>query len=1059
MKFKRYIGATLVALLTFLTIAITASTSALATIAEDDSVFISEIHYDNAGTDVGEAVEVFGPAGTDLNGWSLVLYNGSNSSTYSTIALSGTIPGTGFGVVTSNSPSNGLQNGSPDGLALIAAGGDVRQFLSYEGVITAANGPALGLTSTDIGVLESSSTDIGASLQIVGQGNCYSSLAWQGPAANTYNNIAPIVPVDGAICDDGVDPEVPLVRFNEIHYDNSGSDVNEAIEIVGPAGTDLSDWSIVLYNGSNGTEYTTVALSGILADQGGGQGVLSTVITGIQNGVPDGMALIDASDQVVELLSYEGTFTAANGPAVTLASVDIGVAESSSATANGSLQRNAAGSWAGPLCASFGELNDPAAPAVCPTPAQEVFVHDIQGSSSIANMIDQRVIIEGVVVADEEGLAPALRGFFVQEEDSDADADPATSEGIFVFNFNNDNVNIGDLVRVEGTVTERFGNTQLTDFVEIEVIGDGTGLATPAVVSFPLASSTDLEAYEGMVVTLSQTLVISEYFNFDRFGDIQLAFPMPGEDRPYNPTAVSPVGPDAQARRDYNILSRITVDDGISFSNPDKPTHPINRLRFSLENSFRGGDQVTGLTGPIFEAFNAHRILPLVDGGYGAYVQTVAPAAPETVAGELTVATLNALNYFLTLDDSCGPAQNIGCRGADNADEFERQRVKLLNALEGLNADVVGLVEVENTTGVKPLADLANGLNDRLGAGTYDYIVAGTDSTVGSDAIKVGIIYKPASVTPLGVPAILDTPDFIDPNDTGSPKNRASVASTFVENASGEVFSVVVNHLKSKGSGCNEAGEGGLAGNCDVTRTLAAERLAAWIGTSPTGIADNDWLIVGDLNSYDQENPIAALKEAGFTDLIHQYQGEFAYSFLFSGELGYLDYVMSSASLTAQVTGATEWHINADEPDVLDYDTSFKSNYQDTLFDETTPFRTSDHDAALVGLSLQGFDLDISATPDLLWPPNYKLRVVDVAGGPGTDVLILGATSSEANSGLGNAEKPNDIQLVDDDTIDLRAERFNKEGRTYTIAAQASQDGQIVFTSVDLVVPHSQGRK
>ncbi|MFT5135825.1 MAG: hypothetical protein ACI8XV_000852, partial [Arenicella sp.] len=128
-----------------------------------------------------------------------------------------------------------------------------------------------------------------------------------------------------------------------------------------------------------------------------------------------------------------------------------------------------------------------------------------------------------------------------------------------------------------------------------------------------------------------------------------------------------------------------------------------------------------------------------------------------------------------------------------------------------------------------------------------------------------------------------------------------------------------------------------------------------------------------------------------------------------------------------QVTGATEWHINADEPDVLDYDTSFKSNYQDTLFGETTPFRASDHDAVLVGLSLQGFVLDISATPDLPWPPNHKLRAVDVTGGPGTDVLVLGATSSDADSGLGNGEKPNDIQLVDEDTVDLRAERFNKE--------------------------------
>src|SRR5690606_22549189 len=162
------------------------------------------------------------------------------------------------------------------------------------------------------------------------------------------------------------------------------------------------------------------------------------------------------------------------------------------------------------------------------------------------------------------------------------------------------------------------------------------------------------------------------------------------------------------------------------------------------------------------------------------------------VGGDLRIATLNALNYFVSLDagpDSCGPLQNLECRGADDREEFERQHVKLINALVGLDADVVGLVEVENTTGVEALATLVDGedgpeglpgLNDVFGEGAYQYIVAGVDSAVGTDAIKVGIIYRPDAVTPFGGPAILDTPAFLDPLASGSDRNRAAVAQSFV---------------------------------------------------------------------------------------------------------------------------------------------------------------------------------------------------------------------------------------------------------------------------------------
>ncbi len=157
-------------------------------LAAQTTVFINEIHYDNAGTDTGEAIEVAGPAGTDLTGWSLVLYNGSNGSVYDTDLLNGLIPdsGNGYGFVVVSYPSNGIQNGSPDGIALVDSGNVATQFLSYEGSFTAVGGPADGTASVDIGVAESSSTPVGDSLQLTGSGTSYEDFSWAGAKPNTF---------------------------------------------------------------------------------------------------------------------------------------------------------------------------------------------------------------------------------------------------------------------------------------------------------------------------------------------------------------------------------------------------------------------------------------------------------------------------------------------------------------------------------------------------------------------------------------------------------------------------------------------------------------------------------------------------------------------------------------------------------------------------------------------------------------------------------------------------------------------------------------------------------
>ncbi len=282
--------------------------------------------------------------------------------------------------------------------------------------------------------------------------------------------------------------------------------------------------------------------------------------------------------------------------------------------------------------------------------------------------------------------------------------------------------------------------------------------------------------------------------------------------------------------------------------------------------------------------------------------------------------------------------------------------------------------------------------------------------------IRVALIYKPGSVTPVGAFDTLtsaDDPLFIDT------LNRPALAQTFSQNANGQRFTVVVNHLKSKGSDCNDVGDpdtGDGQGNCNVTRTNAATALANWLETDPTGSGDPDFMIIGDLNAYAKEDPIKALEADGYTNLTASFQGPEAYSYVFDGQSGYLDHALANAALTPQVTGVTEWHINADEPIALDYNTNFKSaNHINTLY-APDAFRSSDHDPVIVGLC-QAPTLSVSVTPNVLRPPNHKYRTVVATPDASDDVVdveLISATSNEPDNGSDDGDTVNDIVIVDD---------------------------------------------
>ncbi len=554
-------------------------------------------------------------------------------------------------------------------------------------------------------------------------------------------------------------------------------------------------------------------------------------------------------------------------------------------------------------------------------------IHAIQGSGAVSPEEGKIHTIEGVVTAGFQGNNE-LQGFFVQEEDSDVDVDPMTSEGIFVYAPNGYDVTPGNRVRITGEVREFHGSTQMQNIRNITITAATISLPAAIRVSLPFANESFPERYESMLVTFPQTLTVIGMYYLGKYGQIDLS----SGGRLMIPTQVTMPGTTANALQAANTLRRILLDDGSRAKDPDPVIYPSPGL--SASNTLRIGDTVADLTGVIHYSFNYYRLHPTVNPEFAAI--NVRPAKPPAVGGSLKVAGFNLFNYFTTIDNG-----RNGARGADSEREFIRQRKKLLSAIVALDADILGIMELENNeTGA--IRDLVNGLNDAAGAGTYAYIPTGK---MGEDQIRVALIYQPASITPAGT--------YL--TDLHRVFERPPLGQVF-EDSLGERFSVVVSHFKSKrckdASGADIDQEDGQ-GCYNETRTRQAAQLLAFITTEVIpGSGDPDVLILGDINAYANEDPLTSIEGAGYTNLLTRFTGVDAYSYVFSGQSGYLTHALASSSLADQVTGAAEWHINADEPRILDYNQENKSAKQLVHLYNTGPYRSSDHDPLLIGLHL-----------------------------------------------------------------------------------------------------------
>ncbi|MGY1720667.1 ExeM/NucH family extracellular endonuclease [Blastococcus sp. SYSU DS0552] len=782
-------------------------------------------------------------------------------------------------------------------------------------------------------------------------------------------------------------PTDPFV--SEIHYDNAGTDAGEFVEVQLPAGTSSAGLSVVLYNGNNGTVDDTDALPAVTAPADApAVAVVEYPSNGIQNGAPDGLALVRGGE-VLEFLSYEGEMTAAGGPAAGQTSTDIGVSEAGNELEGQSLSRTydeAADAlvWSGPATATKGVVNgggttdpEPEEPVdVCETtPTHEIGA--VQGAGAETPLAGQQVTVRGTVVGDLEGLS----GFYLQDADGDGDA--ATSDGIFV--FSPVAVDLGDTVAVTGQAQEYFGQTQISSREDVAVCAEGTADDLPDAAPLDLpADDAARERLEGMRVAPVDTLTVSEVYDLTSYGELTLA----EGGVLVQPTELARPGTaEAEAIAAQNALRRIVLDDGTS-ARVSATTRPY----LSPGTPVRVGDELT-FTEPLVlgYGFDQWRLQPADGTADGVFApQNTRPTAPEEVGGDVQVGAFNVLNYFLTFG-------GVG-RGARSAEQFEQQAGKIVPAIEALDAEVVTLMEIEDTdsTGLTPgdadtaLADLVRRLNEAAGRDVWSYVPLPAELyAVDRDVIRNGIIYRHDVVLPVGDPAGLVDEDVWD-------NAREPIAQTFVKD--GDAFTVVANHFKSKSPGQPEgdnvdSGDGQGAWNGDRVRQAAS--LAQFAADLAKATGDRDVLLMGDLNAYTQEDPIQLLEDAGWTDLGLRFD-EGSYSYVYDDMSGSLDHALATPELTAKVTDVTHWNINAVE--------SFAYQYTgDPALYAADPYRSSDHDPLVLGIDLeercQGLLPTIRGTAgrDVLSGTNGRDVIMglggddEIRGRNGDDVICGGA--------------------------------------------------------------------
>ena len=590
----------------------------------------------------------------------------------------------------------------------------------------------------------------------------------------------------------------------------------------------------------------------------------------------------------------------------------------------------------------------------------------IQGTEDASPLAGTTVNTVGVVTAAYP--SGGFAGFYLQTPGTGSTTGPA-SHGIFVYTKTlTSDVAIGDYVSVTGAVSEYYGLTQLTINTLADIVAlDGAGITAPVPATLRLpATDADRERLEGMLVAPAGDYTVTNNYTTNQYAEIGLAA---GTTPLVNPTVTDRPGSTGYtAAIAANAARAITLDDGAStnYLNASNQGKPVPYL--STTAPVRIGAPVSFTKPMVLDYRNSAWKLQPTTALVPANAATVQPAtfantrtaAPEDVGGDIRLGTFNVLNYFSTTGDTLTGCQYYtdragakttvsgGCdaRGAADQANFKRQQAKIVAAINALDAQVISLEEIENSAvfGVDrdtALATLVAALNADLGQDAWAFVPSPTVLPANEDVIRTAFIYQKAAVETVGGSTIL----------TGSAafsNARQPLAQAFqLVGDSGSTFLTIVNHFKSKGSGTGvDADMGDGQGASNASRVNQATALVAFADSMSEQTGIDRVFLTGDFNAYDQEDPIKVITDAGY---LNQEAKSGEYTYAFGGSVGSLDHVFASAAADAVVTDVDVWNINSVESVALEY-SRYNNNVTD--FYVADPYRSSDHDPAILGLNL-----------------------------------------------------------------------------------------------------------
>ena len=614
---------------------------------------------------------------------------------------------------------------------------------------------------------------------------------------------------------------------------------------------------------------------------------------------------------------------------------------------------------------------------VDPGPAAFKTIAEIQGAGTTSPVAGSVVTTRGRVTAafPSGGFA----GYYVQTPGTGGDLTPANhpaSDAVFVFSPSTvDNVQIGDYIEITGAVSEFYGMTQvsvtseagLTKLTEAAPEVKATGFALPAAESFR-------ESLEGMLLAPQGPMTVSDNYSLNQYGEIGLSG---GTTTLVQPTAVAPYGSaEYTATVADNAARSIKLDDGSSTNFLKDAATKAQALPYlTATDPVRVGSPAAFKTNVVLGyANNAWKFQPLTQ-LTAANADTVQPArfgatrtdAPAAVGGNLKIASFNVLNYFPTTGDQVAGCNfytdrdgnpitvKDGCnvRGAANAENLKRQQDKIVTAISKSGADVVSLMEVENSAQFgkhrdDALAKLVDALNIAT-PGIWDYVrsPANAPPLADEDMIRTAFIFKKAVAEPLG--------DAIIHNDTVAfASARKPLAQVFkpVGATDDKKFIAIANHFKSKGSAATPDDTDKGQGASNLARTAQAKSLVAFADGLKASKGTEKVFLMGDFNAYAKEDPLNVLAASGYVNQDEKAKnadGTAKHSYLFGGMTGSLDHILASPTADSAVTGADIWNINSVESVALEY-----SRYNSNVTNYYAPdqYRASDHDPVVVGLNL-----------------------------------------------------------------------------------------------------------